>query len=414
MKVNGKQGFVTQLQDVPKYFVSSLAQDLVGEIMEIPSFPVVEMYEVKWHTENTQSCIYHLMKDQPELAATFCQFSARKQIVEPTYIRLKKGIFILVNYTDVKVICPQGSTYNLTNTRCHPCLVRLQCGYELHAKGETPVTASSKCLCHERLGPKLLHGINLILLQSLYDSNNWTLSTKNLLEVAEYREPKDMRWKIYSENVTTILASDKQDSYALKKLTETFQNGSYALHSPAEALLFDFLHEYTPRQKFWYLNFNSWTTYALLILYLLAAAFIVVQYRNYQRLRILQAVAAQGIQILPTARGFELKQAATTQQSQLISYLENLTQNLGQIRNLDFILVALLISTIIVGINVIIIIIRKLKRRSSLYVDVATDDQIVQIRILDFPNATRAFAVIISKEQIQLRLKNLFCCGMLP
>jgi hypothetical protein len=137
MKVNGQQGFVTQLQDVPKYFVSSLAQNLVGEIPEIPSFPLVEMYEVKWHTENTQSCIYHLLRDEPQLAAAFCQFSARKQIVEPTYIRLKKGIFILVNYTDVKVICPQGSTYNLTNTRCYPCLVRLQCGCELYAEGQT-------------------------------------------------------------------------------------------------------------------------------------------------------------------------------------------------------------------------------------------------------------------------------------
>jgi beta-lactamase regulating signal transducer with metallopeptidase domain len=73
--------------------------------------------------------------------------------------------------------------------------------------------------------------------------------------------------------------------------------------------------------------------------------------------------------------------------------LESLAQKLGQIRNLDFILVALWISTIIVGIIVIIIVIRKLKRRSSLYVDVATDDQIVQIRILDFSNATRAFAI---------------------
>jgi hypothetical protein len=70
----------------------------------MPSFPVVEVYEVKWHTEITQSCIYHLMKDETELAAAFCQFSARKQSKEPTYIRLKKGIFILVNYTDVKVI----------------------------------------------------------------------------------------------------------------------------------------------------------------------------------------------------------------------------------------------------------------------------------------------------------------------
>jgi hypothetical protein len=48
-----------------------------------------------------------------------------------------------------------------------------------------------------------------------------------------------------------------------------------------------------------------------------------------------------------------------------------------------------------------------------LYADVAADDQIVQIKILDFPNATRAFSVITSKEQIQLRFKNLFCSGIL-
>jgi hypothetical protein len=54
MKVSGQQGFVTQLQNVPKYFVSLLAQDLVEELSELPAFPVVERYEVKWHTENTQ------------------------------------------------------------------------------------------------------------------------------------------------------------------------------------------------------------------------------------------------------------------------------------------------------------------------------------------------------------------------
>jgi hypothetical protein len=413
MKVNGRQGFVTQLQDVPKYFVSSLAQNLVGEISEIPSLPVVEMYEVKWHTENTQSCLYHLMRDETELTALFCQFSARKQIIEPTYIRLKKGIFILQNYTDVKVICPEGSTYNLTNTKCHPCLARLQCGCELEAEGQTLVAASSRCLRHEKLGPKLLHGINLILLQSFYDLSNWTLSTKNLLEPRDYREPMDLHWKIYSENVTKLIASDQEASYSLKKLAENFQNDTFALNSPSEALLFDFLHEYSPRQRFWYLNFNSWTTYALLILYLLAAVFIVIQYRSYQRLRILQAVAAQSIQLLPRVRGFELKQATSTQLPQLVSYFESLKQNIGQIRNLDFLLLAIGISTIIVGIIVLIIIIRKLKRRSSLYADFASEDQIVQIKLLDFPNATRAFSVVSSQQRIQFHLRNLLCCGIL-
>lgn len=103
------------------------------------------------------------------------------------------------------------------------------------------VTAAPRCLRHERQGAKLLHGINLILLRSFYDTANWTLSAKKLLEAKDYREPQDMHWEIYSEIVTKILASDQQDSYSLTKLRETFENGPYAFHSPAEALLFVFL-----------------------------------------------------------------------------------------------------------------------------------------------------------------------------
>jgi hypothetical protein len=79
-------------------------------------------------------------------------------------------------------------------------------------------------------------------------------SIKKLIAPQDYREPTAMHWKIYSENVSRLLASDQQSSYSLKKLTETFENGSYAFHSPAEALLFYFLTEYSPRQKFWHVN----------------------------------------------------------------------------------------------------------------------------------------------------------------
>jgi hypothetical protein len=53
------------------------------------------------HTQITQSCLYNLSIDEPELAETTCQFSARKQVIEPTYIRLDKGVFILSNCTHV-------------------------------------------------------------------------------------------------------------------------------------------------------------------------------------------------------------------------------------------------------------------------------------------------------------------------
>jgi hypothetical protein len=84
---------------------------------------------------------------------------------------------------------------------------------ELFADNRTLVTAADRCLRHEREGTKRLHGINLVFLQSFLDLVNRTLSTKNLLEVKDYREPQDIHWKIYSQNVTRILASDQQNSY---------------------------------------------------------------------------------------------------------------------------------------------------------------------------------------------------------
>jgi hypothetical protein len=60
-----------------------------------------------------------------------------------------------------------------------------------------------------------------------------------------------------------------------------------------------------------------------------------------------------------------------------------------------------------------LVISRKITRRSTLYADIASDSEIVPVKLFYFPNATRSFSVITPKERIQLRLRNLFCCGIL-
>lgn len=75
-------------------------------------------------------------------------------------------------------------------------------------------------------------------------------------------------------------------------------------------------------------------------------------------------------------------------------------------------MITLWISTIIAIIIVIVIVFSKLTRRSSLYVDIASDNEIVQVKLLDFPNATCLFSVITPKERIQLRLRNRFYYGI--
>lgn len=56
-----------------------------------------------------------------------------------------------------------------------------------------------------------------------------------------------------------------------------------------------------------------------------------IQYNNHQRLRIIQAVTAQNIQLLPKTQVIELKRSFSTQQSQLVDYLVTSVRNLGQI-----------------------------------------------------------------------------------
>jgi hypothetical protein len=195
LRVNGQQGYVTELQQILKYFISNIAGSLVAEVESTPQTPVVESYEVKWHTQITQSYLYNVLIDEPELAKT-CQFSARKQVTEPTYICLDKGVFILSNYTHVRAHCPTGSSYNSTNTNCFPCLEQIECDCALLAENDTIVTPADKCLRRERFASRLLHGINLPLLQSFYDLTNTSVSTKILIAPQNYREPTAMHWKI--------------------------------------------------------------------------------------------------------------------------------------------------------------------------------------------------------------------------
>jgi hypothetical protein len=46
LRVNRKQGYVTELQQMPNYFISNIAGSLVAEVEFIPQTPVVESYEV--------------------------------------------------------------------------------------------------------------------------------------------------------------------------------------------------------------------------------------------------------------------------------------------------------------------------------------------------------------------------------
>jgi hypothetical protein len=55
---------------------------------------------------------------------------------------------------------------------------------------------------------------------------------------------------------------------------------------------------------------------------------------------------------------------------------------------------------------------RKLTRRSALYADIVTAEKIIQLKITDFPDASRAFSVAVPAHKLELRARSFLCFGI--
>jgi hypothetical protein len=126
----------------------------------------------------------------------------------------------------------------------------------------------------------------------------------------------------------------------------------------------------------------------------------------------LHAVAAQGAQLLPRTAVFELKSSNATEQPITLSYLQILARNLDQIRHTDFVLATFCFIALLLTVIFIVVMKRKLTSRSSLYADIVTAEKIVQLKITDFPDASRAFSVAVPLHKFGLPVRSLLCCGI--
>ena len=172
MPVSGEQHYVTQLRNIPKYVITNLALGIVGEVDEQPQTAVIDDIAVKWHKPYSKSCVYELLTDNPQMVSENCDFSTYRQVIEPSYIRLAKGVYILMNMTKVRASCPEGRHYNLTSQNCNPCIATVECGCELHVGNEVIAAEAQMCVRLDIADSKLQHAVNLIVLQEFHELTN--------------------------------------------------------------------------------------------------------------------------------------------------------------------------------------------------------------------------------------------------
>jgi hypothetical protein len=76
------------------------------------------------------------------------------------------------------------------------------------------------------------------------------------------------------------------------------------------------------------------------------------------------------------------------------------------------VLAGLCFAALILTVIFIIVMKRKLTRRSALYADIVTAEKIIQLKITDFPDASRAFSVAVPSHKLGLQVRSFLCCGI--
>jgi hypothetical protein len=154
------------------------------------------------------------------------------------------------------------------------------------------------------------HALNLAVLQTFYELSNASLNGAQLVNVSLLKTVKPINFPIFSDQTYKLLAADGAASYSLKKLTESLQNDSVILHTPAEAVVHDLLRQNSLRCSF---EITSWTNSITLLPWVAVAILMALHVNTFLNMRSLSAaIAKMGLSRLPKINAFAVRSEPPT------------------------------------------------------------------------------------------------------
>ena len=403
--IPGSQGLVTILKDFPRWLVRS--DNIIGELTEAPASPVIESYHIMFHNRHQFSCLFAIVSDDPEAVLANCDFTTRRAFIEPVYIRLNATTYVISNLTKPRTLCKFNRRRPLSIEPCSPCLISLPCGCYVSS---SEFRLAGPIDCSDALSSaSVLHGVNLIILQNFYDLANVTLTGNTLFSPNRTYTPAPLRLPIFGENTSRLLASDESIGYSLRKLVSSLANESIVLHSPSEAILYDYINRMAQIQNK-FPNFHEPATWFIITPFpcviILAILYVALRRRLYS----LQVLA--GIQpLLPKASAFVLRTTVTT--PPIPTAPSFLDQWIVDIRNHDVTVIVFLTLAFVWLLCLTYGVYRSLSRNTCLYLDFSSEHCLLQLRYFTLPNASRCYEVKMSRGPTSLAFRSYFFFGVL-
>ena len=196
---------------------------------------IIERSIVRWGHQPELACIQALWDGAPGQITEVCPFTVAHRLPRTLHVQLSPDVFLVNGYQNLSLVDVNGTR---PVPRCAPCLITLSCSAQLH--DTQGLLIPSPVLCNPRQeSPDIAYPVNRALLDTFYDDDNDTA-----LESLRNQPPElpPLNLTAYNSEASQRAASDTVISYSMKKLAAAMQNDSVILHTPAEALIYDFVH----------------------------------------------------------------------------------------------------------------------------------------------------------------------------
>jgi hypothetical protein len=413
MPVKGSQGLVTELKTVPEWFIQDRKGKMLGQLIDPPTLtvPIIEASNVIMHHQKNGSCLKAIIEDDTDRIQANCDFSTKKAVIEPLYVRLNRSSFLIHNLTQPQLACEGHQAKNVSEASCLPCVINLSCDCFLNSE-EVSLFSEWDCTSKEKEGSVILHAAyNAAALKSFYDLTNATLSGTELVDSDKIADTQSLQLSFFSDNVTRLLAADTERSYSLRKIVETLNSSNTSnsiLHSASEAILLNYLNEMAKFQTS-FPNFQDRQTYFILAPYPVMIALgliVIVMYRRYQVIIALLALQSPRPTLAFDLRTTSTIAPTTTTQFPIFDWVQT-------IRYHEMVLFVIIAALAMCVLAVCIAVKRSFSRKSFLYIDVSNDHHIAQLRMYQFTDATRAFTICLPPEETRLAFRSFAVFGII-
>ena len=414
----GSQGLTSHIQQLPKYILFSAEN--IATIDILPQFHIVDDRDVEWHYDTETSCVHALLSDNIDSVRNICKFSVTRQRIPKTVLHLTDNLILVTGFERTKVICNFQTMRNLTNHACHLCVIRLRCGCSVHEGNGPARWTNTKCHKGELNHTSIVHNINLVALQTFYDTTNATLSASELYTSNELRQIEDLNFTLFEDKANHLLTWDEQASHSLKKLAIAMKNDTAIFHSPTEAILYDLMHQTPtiPTGIQW--DIQTYAIIALAGLYILLLIFLLQTRRhiNYRLVELAGLTAIPGVRAHESIWRIKTTTPDITNLAMTLPLTNATTKSIVEILYQEIYIVDLafftlmILLTIAFTIALVCIYKKAVSRRSTIYLQLKAGSLISIIKWTNLPDSTHYYATHFSPRKFRMELSDYKLFGM--